>query len=70
LLIVVVGAVFFVAYTMLRCDRLSDDAAVWASTFIESSPIIKQQLGRVHAVKQITERRQAVSHPAQAGSDG
>jgi hypothetical protein len=61
--IVVAGAVFFFVYTTLHRDRVSDDAASWAKTFIQSSPVVEQQLGHVQTVKEVKEHHQADKTP-------
>jgi hypothetical protein len=50
-------------YTTLHRDRVSDEAASWAKTFIQSSPVVEQQLGRVQTVKEVKEQHQAGKTP-------
>jgi hypothetical protein len=56
--IIIVGAVIiFTVYTFLHRDEVQQQVASFATVFIKSSPVVEQQLGDVHAVKEVKERR-------------
>jgi hypothetical protein len=54
-IIAIVIAIGFAIYTIHDRDDLSAQANNWAKTFIRSSPVVEQQLGRVQTIKRISE---------------
>jgi hypothetical protein len=62
-IIAIVIVIGFEAYTIYHRDYLSAQANSWARTFIRSSPVVEQQLGRVQTVKQISEEHLSGKSP-------
>jgi hypothetical protein len=50
-------------YTIHHRDYLAEQADSWARTFIRSSPVVEEQLGRVKNVKQVSEDHVAGKAP-------
>lgn len=62
--IIVLGIVIaFAVYTIHHHDYLSAQADSWARTFIRSSPVVEQQLGRVQTDRQINEQHLSGKSP-------
>jgi hypothetical protein len=54
-IIICAAAIAFVVYTTHRHDYLSAQADSWGKVFIQSSPVVEEQLGRVRVIKLINE---------------
>jgi hypothetical protein len=56
-IIVCLGVAAYFGYRMVTRDRSADQAKALAQTFIQSSPVLQTDLGKVTGMKELTERR-------------
>jgi cytochrome oxidase complex assembly protein 1 len=55
--IVLCAAIIFTFFAIRRKDRLASQAVNLGTTFIESSPVVEENLGTVQSVKEVREGR-------------
>ena len=56
-IVIIIGAVVFVAYTISTRDRMASQALKITRTFVRSSPVVETDLGQVISMKKIGEQR-------------
>ena len=57
--IVALAVVVFLVYTARHHDEVAMQAAGFAKTFIQSSPVVEKQLGEVRTVKEVEEKQRS-----------
>jgi uncharacterized protein (UPF0333 family) len=61
--IVALGIIAYFAYSITRHDESASQAKVIARTFIQSSPVLQTDLGKVTAIKELDEKHEAGTKP-------